>query len=60
LDFPGKSTAFSKKVMRYTEKQEEINTKQLAEIDLDMTQVLELSGWEFKITVIYMWLPRWC
>ena len=48
-----------KKVMRYTQKQEEINTKQLAEIDLDMTQVLELSGWEFKITVIYMGLPRW-
>ena len=45
--------------MRYTQKQEEINTKQLAEMDLDMTQVLELSGCEFKITVIYMGLPRW-
>ena len=40
--------------MRYTQKQEEINTKQLAETDLDMTQVLELSGWEFKITIINM------
>lgn len=47
------------KVMRYTQKQEEINTKQLAETDLDMTQVLELSGGEFKITIIYLGLPRW-
>ena len=28
-------------------------------MDLDMTQVLELSGCEFKITVIYMGFPRW-
>lgn len=46
-------------MIRYTQEQEEINTKQLAEMDLDMTQVLELSGWEFKITIIFMGLPRW-
>lgn len=46
------STKITRRVKRQNAQSEE--TKQVQEPEPDMTEILELSDWEFKITVINM------
>lgn len=53
---------FRQKITRSARKQENTQseeTKQTSQPDSDMTQMLELSGREFKITIINMLRTRW-